>query len=97
MITLIEAFKILGIKNEMVYFRYYKDNDYKGRFKNCFFWSEDVRNFFDMKKIHVIKIEKHFTFSEDSEKDYEFLINLSFDEIRKAKNKTIEKNYNNIF
>ena len=59
MITLTEAFKLLNIENEIIYFRNYKSGS---SFKSCGFWSEYVKKFFNMKKIHVIKIKKHFTY-----------------------------------
>lgn len=88
MITLTEAFKLLNIENEMIYFRNYKS---KISFESCGFWSEYVKKFFNMKKIHVIKIEKHFTY--DNSDYYEFLVNLSYKEILEAERKIQIKQY----
>lgn len=88
MITLSEGFKLLGLKEEPVYLRNYKDSWHYDEY----FWSENIKKYFDMKKIHLIKIERHFTYDNESGQYYTLLINLTREEIKKA-NREINKKY----
>lgn len=88
MITLSEAFNLLNLNEECLYMRNYKD---KWQYDE-YFYSEFVKKYFDMQKIHVIRIDRHFTYDEESGKYYTLLVNLSREEIHKAR-REIENRY----
>ena len=89
MITLSEAFKLLDLEEECLYMRNYKDAWQYDEY----FWSENIKKYFDMKKIRVIKIDRHFTYDEESGKYYTLLINLTREEIKKASREINKKYY----
>ncbi len=90
MITLSEGFKLLNLKEEPVYLRNYKDSYHYDEY----FYSEHIKKYFNMKKIHIIKIERHFTYNDESGQFYTLLINLTREEIIKAKTEINKKYFN---
>lgn len=88
MIKLNHAIRLLNLSdNDFVYFRYYKDKSSKYEY----FQIKHIKQYFDLKQIHVIKIERHFTYDEDSGQDYEFLINIPYEKIFQARRKVEER------
>lgn len=69
MITLSQAFRLLDIKDEGVYIRLPWQHERHA----SWFWHENVRKFFDMKHVRVVRIQRHFSYDFD-EKDYEFVV-----------------------
>lgn len=57
MLTLIKAFRLCQICNEPVFIRSVDGNIFAERY----FWSEKVREQFDMKKVRVVRIEPLFS------------------------------------
>lgn len=82
MITLNKTIKLLDLSNDdFVYFRYYKDKS-----SHCeHFQVKHIKQYFDLKKIHVIKIMKHLTYDEYSGLDYELLVNIPYIQIHSAR------------
>lgn len=87
MITLIQAFRLLDIKDEGVYLRTPLQD---GR-DAIWFWHENVRKFFDMKHIRVVRVHRHFSYSYD-EKDYELVVcGISAEGLRQIARKIEER------
>ena len=83
MIMLIQAFRLLGIKDEGVYLTTPKSHWRDG----IWFWSENVRKLLDMKAIKVIHIRRHFAYNYD-EQDYEFVVTgVTEEELRRISRK----------
>lgn len=59
MITLAEAFKLCGIREEPVFLRHV-DEDKSIWGPRHYFWSKWIREKFDMRKVRVVKIELAF-------------------------------------
>lgn len=58
MITLSEAFKLCGIKEETIYLRHVEESN--SVWSGHYFWSKKIRDKMDMRKIRVVKIEPAF-------------------------------------
>lgn len=63
MVTLIQAFKMCNIGEEMVYIREYKEEPDRPWDRGHAIWSKKIRDRLDMKKIAVIKILPAFSYS----------------------------------
>lgn len=88
MVKLNHAIKLLDLSDEdFIYFKYYKDKS--SHYEH--FQVKHVKQYFDMKQIHVIKIEHHFTYDEDNGKDYEFLVNIPYEKILHARREVEER------
>lgn len=69
MITLSQAFRLLDIKDEGVYLRTPPQTGHDA----IWFWHENVRKFFDMEHVRVVRVYRHFSYSFD-ERDYELVV-----------------------
>ena len=79
MITLIQAFRLCDINEEMVYLRH---KDAKSQFNYVCVWSEKIRKIVDMKKIKVLRAIPHFSY--DGYEGQEFVIDgISLEELKK--------------
>lgn len=61
MISLISAFRLCDIRDEIVYLRLDGDKD---PFSSLFFWSEKIRKKLDMKKVKVVQIRPKFSYGD---------------------------------
>ena len=85
MITLIQAFRLLDIRDEGVYLT----TPGASRLDCFWFWSDNIRKLFDMKKVKVLKIRRHFTYDHD-DPDYEFVVRgITTEELRRIHTKMI--------
>lgn len=87
MITLSQAFRLLDIKNEGVYLRTPPQTGHDA----IWFWHENVRKFFDMKQVRVVRVYRHFSYSFD-ERDYELVVcGISAEGLRQIARKIEER------
>lgn len=87
MITLSQAFRLLDIKNEGVYLRTPPQTGHDA----IWFWHENVRKFFDMEHVRVVRVYRHFSYSFD-ERDYELVVcGISAEGLRQIARKIEER------
>ena len=87
MITLSQAFRLLDIKDEGVYLRTPQQTGHDA----IWFWHENVRKFFDMKQVRVVRVYRHFSYSFD-DRDYELVVcGISAEGLRQIARKIEER------
>ena len=88
MISLSSAFRLCGIESESIYLSAASDEYHR----EYYFWSDKVREMFDMQKLHVVKISPHF---EEYGPDYlgmSFTIRgITAEELRKAEARAMQR------